>query len=206
MSLNMQFDRFAAVRLAETPWIPSPNGEVERKQLERAGGESGWATSVVRYAPGARFPTHAHPDGEEFLVLDGVFSDEFGDYPVHTYVRNPPDSRHAPFSRQGCLLFVKLCQMRPDHEHRLVVPGGAAQGLFEDAHGERVALRNLEAGAGMESAGMEILVLDGTIRHRGHAYEALSWLRFPNQPGALIEAATDALLWTKRRPDLTPGE
>ena len=130
MSLNMQFDRFAAVRLAEAPWMPSPNGEVDRKQLERAGGESGWATSVVRYASGASFPAHKHPTGEEFLVLDGVFSDENGHYPKHTYVRNPPGSQHTPYSEKGCLMFVKLCQMSPWHEHSLVVPGtGCSEAL-----------------------------------------------------------------------------
>jgi anti-sigma factor ChrR (cupin superfamily) len=43
-------------------------------------------------------------------VLEGTFSDEQGDYPAGSYVRNPVGSRHAPFSREGCTIFVKLHQ------------------------------------------------------------------------------------------------
>ena len=34
----------------------------------------------LRYAPDSRFDPHTHGGGEEFLVLDGVFSDEHGDF------------------------------------------------------------------------------------------------------------------------------
>lgn len=35
---------------------------------------------------------HTHVGGEEYLVLEGVFSDENADYPTGTYVRNPMGS------------------------------------------------------------------------------------------------------------------
>ena len=60
--------------------------------LERQGAESGRATSVVRYAPGSDFAAHTHTGGEEFIVLDGVFSDDSGDYSAGSYVRNPVGS------------------------------------------------------------------------------------------------------------------
>lgn len=63
-------------------WEASPSGTVWRKPLYREGGEFGPVTSLVRYAPGGAFPEHAHPEGEEILVLAGVFSDEHGDYPA----------------------------------------------------------------------------------------------------------------------------
>lgn len=58
--------------------------------LEREG-EVARATSVVRYRPGSRFPRHEHALGEEFLVLEGTFADELGEYPTGTYVRNRRD-------------------------------------------------------------------------------------------------------------------
>ncbi len=64
--------------------------------------------ALVRWAPGTRFRDHAHWGGEEILVLDGVFSDEHGDYPAGTWIRSPHLSRHAPFSRTGCLIYVKV--------------------------------------------------------------------------------------------------
>lgn len=62
---------------------------------------------LVRYAPGTVFPPHTHPRGEEILVLEGLFEDEEDAYPTGTWLRNPPGSRHRPFSLQGCLLYVK---------------------------------------------------------------------------------------------------
>src|ERR1700758_3277250 len=82
--------------------------------LDRIGNEVARATSIVRYAANSRFTAHTHGGGEEFLVLDGVFSDEHGDYPAGSYVRNPPSSSHTPGSRQGCTIFVKLWQFDPD--------------------------------------------------------------------------------------------
>ena len=88
------------------------------------GGEVARATSLVRYAPASAFPAHSHALGEEFLVLEGIFSDEQGDYPAGTYVRNPPGSMHSPRTAPGCTIFVKLRQMpgsgEPacDHRHR----------------------------------------------------------------------------------------
>jgi len=69
---------------------------------------TGVATSIVRYSPGASYPAHSHPGGEEILVLEGTFADEHGRYPAGTYLRNPPGSTHHPYSPDGRVLFVKL--------------------------------------------------------------------------------------------------
>ena len=96
-------------RTADMDWQPSPGAGVWRKRLEPDGAvEAGQVTSVVRFDPGARFPRHAHPDGEEILVLDGVFSDETGDYPAGSHLLNPDGTSHAPWSGPGCTLFVVL--------------------------------------------------------------------------------------------------
>ena len=79
-------------------------------------------TSLVRYAPGDAFPEHEHPQGEEILVLDGVFSDEHGDYPAGTFPMNPHGIRHSPCSQPGCTLFVRLRQYPGNDRPRLVEP------------------------------------------------------------------------------------
>ena len=53
-------------------------------------------TALVRYAPGGAFPEHAHPEGEEILVLEGEFRDEHGRYPEGTWIRSPHLSQHTP--------------------------------------------------------------------------------------------------------------
>ncbi|HEY9660942.1 MAG TPA: cupin domain-containing protein, partial [Allocoleopsis sp.] len=102
MKLHADLSQRAVVVSEDLPWIDSPMPGVQRRMLERDGEEVARATSIVRYAPGSAFSPHTHGGGEEFLVLEGVFSDEQGDYPPGTYVRNPVGSTHTPSSREGC--------------------------------------------------------------------------------------------------------
>jgi anti-sigma factor ChrR (cupin superfamily) len=118
MNLNADFTKRAIVHAATLDWKASPMPGVERRMLDRIGDEVARATSIVRYAPGSHFSPHMHGGGEEFLVLEGVFQDEHGDFPSGCYVRNPPGSRHTPGSTLGCTMFVKLWQFDlADHTH-----------------------------------------------------------------------------------------
>jgi hypothetical protein len=114
MNLNSDFGVRVAVHAARLNWAPSPIPGVHRRMVDRIGDEVARATSIVRYAPHSRFAAHTHGGGEEFLVLEGVFQDEHGDYPAGTYVRNPPTTSHSPGSAPGCTIFVKLWQFDPD--------------------------------------------------------------------------------------------
>lgn len=108
MEINADFTDRAIVHGARTAWVPSPMPGVERRMLDRIGGEVARATSIVRYAPDSRFSDHTHDGGEEFFVLEGVFQDEHGDFPAGCYVRNPPTTHHAPRSKLGCTILVNL--------------------------------------------------------------------------------------------------
>lgn len=202
------------VRAAELPWMPSPQSGVERRFLERSGGEVADATSIVRYAPGSAFPAHVHGGGEEFLVLEGVFSDEYGDFAAGTYVRNPPGSRHAPFTRDGCVIFVKLRQMREDEREATVRLPHAFSTVSANLHGltrtllyrrndaEVVAIERLDAGIVWQSrqcpGGEEIFVLEGTLLHGATTCPPLTWLRMPGPIGATLSAPDGCRYWVKR--------
>ena len=110
-TLNGDLTQRAVMHTSTMEWQASPSGTVWRKRLHLVGSaEAGQVTSLVRYEPNASFPAHDHPEGEEILVLEGTFYDEHGDWPAGTYLLNPEGFRHAPFSKEGCMLFVKLRQ------------------------------------------------------------------------------------------------
>jgi anti-sigma factor ChrR (cupin superfamily) len=77
MLINADFSKRVIVEPGVEPgqyqWAASPQAGVERMMLDRVGEEQARATSIVRYAPDSRFPPHAHPGGEEILVLSGTF-------------------------------------------------------------------------------------------------------------------------------------
>lgn len=179
------------------PWTPSPSGTVWRKRVHLVGpAESGQVTSIVRYEAESRFPAHDHPEGEEILVLEGVFSDEHGDWPAGTYLLNPEGFRHAPFSREGCVLFVKLRQF-PGRERRHVAvdtnvlpwqssgqAGVDVRRLYEQAEfADTMRLErwadNAMPGPREYSAGAEYFVLRGSFADEHGHYGVGTWLRFP---------------------------
>lgn len=171
MRLNEDLTRPVLVRAGQMPWVPSPQPGVARRMLARTGEEVARAISIVRYAPGSRFPAHPHPGGEEILVLDGVFQDEHGDYPAGTYLRNPPGTAHSPASAEGCVIFVRLWHHRAGDAQQMVVRSGkrlvqtGACILFDDGQ-EQVRLEQWQAGAGIHlpnTRGLELLLTAGSL-------------------------------------------
>lgn len=192
--INADFDQRVVIATSAEAWVPSPQPGVERKPLDRIGGEVARATSLVRYAPGSSFSEHLHGGGEEFLVLEGVFSDERGDYPAGTYVRNPPGSRHRPFSRGGCTLFVKLHQFHPADLQRVVIDTtastwsavsetGLSRVVLHAHRREKVALVRFAPRAqvpnDLHPGGEEVYVLEGVLSDEAGDYPAGTWVREP---------------------------
>ncbi len=193
--LNSDFGQRVVVDVGMTPWSSSPEKLVHRKLLQRDGGEVALATSVVRYEPGARFPLHGHDLGEEIFVLEGVLCDEHGTYGPGTYLKNPPGSAHAPYSVEGCTLFVKLRHLDPLDVERVVIDTATAPwyaGLVPGLSVLPLSEFGVQHTALVQWApetyfnrhhhygGEEILVLDGVFEDEHGRYPAGTWLRSPH--------------------------
>jgi ChrR Cupin-like domain len=201
MHLNADFSKRVVVHAARMDWAPSPIAGVERRMLDRIGDEVARATSIVRYAPESQFSPHMHDGGEEFFVLEGVFSDEHGDFPAGSYIRNPPTSRHTPGSKPGCVIFVKLWQFDPADRTQVRLdtsalefepvsgrPGVEMIKLFADKV-ENVRIERWEPNAHIQLPvpnGAEFLVLKGEFIEADEQFKEQSWLRLPR--GATMDA------------------
>ena len=210
--INAEFDRTVVIRPPEREWIGSPAPGVERCMLDRIGGEVARATSLVRFAPGASFAAHDHDGGEEYLVVEGTFSDETGDFPTGTYVRNPPGTRHAPRTEGGCTIFVKLRQFAEGDDRSVAIaiadaafgPGrgeGVEVALLHEHGAERVSAIRFAPGARAHAhdhpGGEEILVLEGTFQDENGAYPAGTWIRSPAGTGHAPFSDEGCLLYVK---------
>lgn len=192
--LNMDFTKRVVIDTTQQPWRASPRTGVWRKPLAREDAERGHATSIVRYDAGASFYSHINPLGEEILVLEGVFSDETGDYSAGSYLRNPEGFRHTPFSKDGCTLFVKLHQFQDaDNQHLNIdtqqtpwLPGigGLEVMPLHQYKGESTALVHWPAGekfqAHTHTGGEEIYVIRGEFIDEYGRYPAGTWIRSPH--------------------------
>jgi len=208
MLLNADFSRLAVVTPHQYQWVASLQEGVERVMLDRVGEEKARATSIVRYAPCSRFPSHQHPGGEEILVLSGTFSEDGVHYPAGWYLRNPPGSSHQPSSEEGAVIFVKLQQMRQQEQQAVRIDTRIASFwrrqagreiclLFSDET-EQTSLQRLALGEALFTEpviGAELLVLAGNVMADGESYGRGSWIRLPKgrYPGVLAGTHGTAL-------------
>ena len=210
MDLNADFSKRVVVHSDQLDWQASPMKGVDRRMLDRIGGEVARATTIVRYAPESAFSAHTHTGGEEFLVLDGIFQDEHGDYPAGTYVRNPPTSSHTPGSKSGCTIFVKLwqfdmqdrtqCRKFMSDEPATSGDGVTSATLHEDAR-ETVTYNQIDPRAkftNSDAGGIELLVLEGSLEESGETLGKGAWLRLPEGlPLRATAREAGAKVWMK---------
>lgn len=192
--LNMNFEKRVVIDTNQLSWQRSPASGIWRKPLARAEAERGHATSIVKYEAGATYKEHGHPSGEEIFVLEGVFSDETGDYPAGTYIRNPEGFNHTPFSKQGCTIFVKLYQFQPSDNEQIRINTNQANWLAGQGNlkvmplhsfkGESTALVHWPAGEKfvphVHMGGEEIFVIRGEFIDEYDRYPTGCWIRSPH--------------------------
>ncbi|MBN8733154.1 MAG: cupin domain-containing protein [Acidobacteria bacterium] len=63
-------------------------------------------TFLLKFEPGATYPAHTHPAGEEVYVLEGEV--HFGKHHLRPgdYLYTPPNGIHAVRSPAGCVLLL----------------------------------------------------------------------------------------------------
>ena len=207
--LNMDFTRPVSIETLKQDWAPSPMPGVWRKPLAREEAERGHATSIVSYEAGAAFSPHGHPKGEEILVLEGVFSDQSGDYSAGTYFRNPEGFSHAPFSKGGCVILVKLHQFQPDDSAHITVQTDQESWDEVSSGLERLVLHqhNSEQACMYRSSkpvvvslpsdgGLEVFIISGSLQENNNEMAAGTWLRRPVSE-ADYHLAANSLIWVK---------
>ena len=212
MQIRSDFTQRAVVRPQDYEWVHSPAGGVDRMMLDRIGGEIARATTIVRFAPDSHFDAHTHGGGEEFLVLDGVFSDETGDFPAGSYVRNPIGTSHSPHTKQGCTIFVKLHQFAQDDREQKHIDlntapfseaetAGVSVLPLHSAEYETVMAIRMEPGTELSRhdhpGGEEILVLEGSLEDEHGAYPKGSWVRNPPGSEHTVRSPNGCLIYVK---------
>lgn len=212
--LNMSFEKQIIINTEQLAWVQSPKKGVWRKPLAREEAEKGHATSIVRFDPGATFSNHDHPLGEEIFVLKGVFSDQTGDYKEGTYFRNPEGFLHAPFSKEGCTIFVKLHQFQQQDSSHLVIDtitgtwnthkNGLMTQTLHEFDGERVELQKWPAAieptmplTTSNNNSEELYIISGTISDDQDCYSSGTWIRRPQMTHYNTVSSKGALVLRK---------
>lgn len=211
MRINADFSKRVVIRPEDYDWVQSPAMGVERMMLDRIGDEVARATTIVRFAPNSYFDAHTHGGGEEFFVLDGIFSDESGDYPKGSYVRNPIGTSHKPHTNEGCTILVKLHQFAKEDGRQFAIQTEAekfeqkAEGISElllhEFEDECATLERWMPESQLplhhHDGGEEIFVLDGSFCDEFGNYPKGSWIRQPHNSSHAPRTEKGCLLLIK---------
>jgi quercetin dioxygenase-like cupin family protein len=209
--LNMDFLKEVLIDSNAHSWQASPMAGVWRKPLAREEAERGHATSIVKYEAGSFFRSHPHPGGEEIFVIQGTFSDESGDYPAGSYFRNPPGTSHAPHSKDGCELFVKLHQFKADDRVQICINTNDFLQSQQNCHllhkhqDECVHWFNIKKATDlnelskvlMSNLAIEILILEGDISYNNTLLIKGCWLRTHDFNLSMLTINNSAILFIK---------
>jgi quercetin dioxygenase-like cupin family protein len=94
------------------PWQPLIEKDVEYPGISvislRYDAEAKRSPAILlRFEPGAHYPYHNHPAGEEIYVLSGEATLENMTLKTGDYLYTPPGFKHSVTSKTGCtLLFI----------------------------------------------------------------------------------------------------
>lgn len=213
--LNSDFSIRVAVQTEKLEWQKSPAPGVLRKRLELTGTKNPRLTTLVKFAAGSSFEEHGHDGGEEFLVLDGVFSDASGNYGSGFYVRNPAGTSHQPYTEEGCTILVKLRQFQHLDRKQLSIathngsvrwqrfgqPGVKRIDLHQFAD-EQVSMYQINPECWLADKrylnGVEIFVCEGNISDGDQIHQKGSWLRYPPRSKLKILSPEGARIYLKQ--------
>ena len=69
--------------------------------------------TLVAWEPGTQMHLHDHPTGEEIFVLSGELRDQNGRYPVGTWQRLYPGTKHRPYTETKTRILLRNGHLRP---------------------------------------------------------------------------------------------
>ncbi len=190
------FDTRIVIKPNDYSWTSLGIPGKEHITLDRIGGNMNYETTLVRCKQDREIPTPRHSNGLEIFVLDGMFSDEHGEYSTGAYVRNPNGScaTHR-VAAKGSTLFIKSYPFAKNDEQRTVIDTkkatwrpGVVEGLqvlpLHEYEGEHVALvrwaPHTQFNLHSHRGGEEILVLEGVFHDEYDQYPTGTWIRSPH--------------------------
>jgi quercetin dioxygenase-like cupin family protein len=89
-------------------WQPSKLGTGVSVKVLRRDAETGGLTVLLRFEPGATFPAHRHPAGEEVFVVEGQVRIGRDRLSRGDYLYTEPQGVHAVSSESGGIILVML--------------------------------------------------------------------------------------------------
>ncbi|VAW52289.1 hypothetical protein MNBD_GAMMA05-155 [hydrothermal vent metagenome] len=212
--INADFNVPVSVETKISEWqVSSITGK--KKCFERIEKNRSCLTMLVQLPAGRSFKKFGHNWGVEFFVLSGFFSDSDRDYNAGCYMRNLAGTYHDVFTRDGCIVLLKLGWFQPLDRKRIVIESknsearwltvsepGISRLVLHHFSEESVDLYRIRSECWLtfrhKKHGLELFVCEGTITVKGKCYEVGDWLRYPAGSRVKVSAIGDVCLYAKK--------
>ena len=119
------------VRSNDVPWQPLDEPgivgvAVKVLRFDEATGRA--PTILLRFDPGARYPAHTHPGGEEIFVLEGDIRLGKDHLRAGDHLYTAPHNVHSVLSEGGCIVLVSVPEAVQLLGAQGTTPGSSAGG------------------------------------------------------------------------------
>jgi len=106
-------DQAHLCRSTDQPWEPLIEDGVQTqgiylKSLRRDDQADRSPTLLLKFDPGASYPAHVHPGGEELYIVEGSFEVDDLELKAGDYLYAPPGSSHRVGSKHGGVLLAVI--------------------------------------------------------------------------------------------------
>jgi len=120
--LNADLNIPVRINTNELPFEPSFFQGMSIKYLERIPSKPHVrVTAIVKMDPNFVSPEHTHDSGDDYLMLEGTYSDENGDFHAGTYKRTPFSRSHVSRTVEGGTFLAKLSWISPSDPNNKVI-------------------------------------------------------------------------------------
>lgn len=183
--MNSDYEKKVFIDTNDLSWENQEQRGVYKKILSCKESEE---TSLIKFEPDTTLNSKGKINSVEIFVLEGVYTNQFGDFEKGTYMYLPQEDEGKVQSKTGCVIFRKTnhfddaqdiivdttsTQWQPGQGNLQVMPLGSQGALVKWPKDERFVPHR-------HWGGEEIFVLDGIFMDEHGKYPKGSWVRSPH--------------------------
>lgn len=183
--MNSDYDKRALIDTNGLVWEKTEHQGVFKKTLALNMKEE---TALIKLEGNTSLNSSSQLNSAEIFVLDGIYINEFGEFPQGTYLHLPKEDEAFVRTTSGCIIFRKTNQSKD--EQQVIINTSNSEWLPGQGNLEVLPLHTQTALVKWPKnerfiphkhwGGEEIFVLKGTFMDEHGEYPHGSWIRSPH--------------------------
>lgn len=183
--INADYEKAIFVEESSLLWQKDENS-ISKKIFSKSEDKE---TALIKFDKASNLKNSSQINSVEIFVLDGIYSNEFGDFEKGTYLKLPKEDESKVFSKEGCEIFRKKNYPQIKDEKIIV---DTSNSFWRPGQGNLQVMPLSEQTALVKWpkdeifiphthwGGEEILVLKGEFKDEHGSFKIGTWIRSPH--------------------------